>query len=108
MRFDVGCKMSRSTPPSRILRVYTEAFMGFSHVYHPEGLNNILLSQGCTLENSTHCGKGGQKIHSKDQERIRSLQLPVSRLRVNCQSCSLDDILQQLVIKIHGRAWIQS
>lgn len=33
----------------RILKVYTEALTGFSHIYCPHGLNN-LFSQGCILE----------------------------------------------------------
>lgn len=34
-------KTSRSLhPPARILNVYTGALRGFSHVYHPEDLNN--------------------------------------------------------------------
>ena len=30
----------------RILEEHTEALTGFSHVYHSDGLNNTLLSQG--------------------------------------------------------------
>lgn len=32
--------------------------------YGPGGLN--MFSQGCVLENDSHCGKGGKSIHSKD------------------------------------------
>ena len=33
-----------------------EALTGFSHVYHPDGLNNTLLSQGCILETAPTVG----------------------------------------------------
>ena len=33
----------------------------------PDDLNTILLSQGCILENSPHCGKNGQNVSSKDR-----------------------------------------
>ena len=33
-----------------ILKVYIKALGGFSHVYHPGGLNITLLSEGCMLE----------------------------------------------------------
>lgn len=39
-----GCRVDR------ILKVYTEALTGFSHVVTPDGLNSTLLSQGCVLE----------------------------------------------------------
>ena len=41
--------------------------MGFSHVFSPDGLNITLLSQGYIPENGSHCGKGGQKLHSKER-----------------------------------------
>lgn len=38
-------KTSRSLHvPARILRVYIEALMGFSHVFGPDGLNNTAFS----------------------------------------------------------------
>ena len=43
-------------PPERILKVYTEALTGFSPIYHPEGLNLVLLSQGCVLEANFYSG----------------------------------------------------
>lgn len=44
-------KMSSSQHlPARILKVYREDLTGFSHMYHPSGLNNTLLSQGCVLQ----------------------------------------------------------
>ena len=46
-----GHKTSRSLHLTvRMLKVYTEALHGFSHVYHPDGLNNTLLFQGSVLE----------------------------------------------------------
>ena len=46
-----GCKASRSLHlPTRILKVFIEALMGFSLIYCSVGLNNTLLSQGCILE----------------------------------------------------------
>ena len=53
--------MSRSLHlPVEILKVWVEALMGFSHLSHPRGLNNTLLTQGHVLEDSSHCGSGGQ------------------------------------------------
>ena len=40
--------------------------MGFSHTYHPDGLNITLLSQGCVLENGSNCATSGCNVHSKD------------------------------------------
>lgn len=33
-----------------ILKVYTETLTEFNHVYHPDGLNNTLLSKGVAFE----------------------------------------------------------
>ena len=52
--------------PTSILRVYGEAEAGFSHIYHPHGLNDTLLPQGCVIENGSRFGNGGWNIHSKD------------------------------------------
>ena len=41
--------------------------MECSHVYHPDGLNSALLSQGCVLENGFGCGNSGRNVHSKDR-----------------------------------------
>ena len=55
-----GCKMSRYLhSTTRILKVYTEALTGFSHIYHPNDLNNTLLSQGCVLETAPSVGTVG-------------------------------------------------
>ena len=64
-----GHKTSGSPHPlARILHVCIKALTGFSHIYHPDGLNNTLLSQGCVLENSSSCGNSGWNIQSKDWE----------------------------------------
>lgn len=55
------------TLPTRILGVYIEASIGFSHLFSPGGLNNTLLSQDCILENGSHCENGGRNVHSKDR-----------------------------------------
>lgn len=46
-----------STPhlPSKILKVYVETLVGFSHAFGPEGLNSTLFSQGCVLGNGSGC-----------------------------------------------------
>lgn len=62
-----GLKRSRFLHlPTRILKVYIAALSEFRHMRHPDGLNNTLLSQGCVLENDSHCRKGGQNVHSRD------------------------------------------
>lgn len=39
--------------------------MRFSQVYHPDGLNDTLLSQDCILEDDYHCGDSTESIYSK-------------------------------------------
>lgn len=57
------CKMSKFLHlPARILKVYIDTLMGFSHVYYPDDLNNISLSQVCVLETSSSCSNGGKKV----------------------------------------------
>lgn len=75
MRFVLGgCETNRLLNlPTRILKVYLEAFTGFSHMYFPDGLHHTLLSQGCVLENSSSCGKGGQKVHGKGRGGVEEL-----------------------------------
>lgn len=42
---------SRSIPsPARMSTLYTEGLREFSHKYHPNGLSDTLLCQGCVLE----------------------------------------------------------
>ena len=51
-------KMSSSQHlPARILKVYRENSPGFSHMYHPSGLNNTLLSQGRVLRQLLSWGR---------------------------------------------------
>lgn len=45
-----GWGIDRSFSPTRLLKVYIEGLTGFNHVYYPDGLNNILLSQGHVFE----------------------------------------------------------
>lgn len=45
-------------PSTGILKVYAEDLMGFSHIHHPDGLDNALLSQGFILEASSSVGSG--------------------------------------------------
>lgn len=61
------------------LKVYTEALTRFTHVHCPDGLNNTLLSQGCFLENGSHCGNDGPKVHFKDRgEGKQTTQVPLT------------------------------
>lgn len=46
--------------PARILEVYVEDLIGVSHVHHPDGLHNTLLSQGCALETAPAGGTVGR------------------------------------------------
>ena len=63
-----GCKMSRFLhPPTIILKVYIEALTGFSHVYHPDGLNTTFLCQGCILGAASGNREGKKYIYSKDR-----------------------------------------
>lgn len=58
------------------LKVYTEALTRFSHIHWPDGLNNTLLSQGCFLENGSHCGNDGPKVHFKDRGEGKQTDCP--------------------------------
>ena len=81
----LGCsEMSRSLyPPTSTLEVYIEALTGLSHVHHPDGLSNTLLSHARVLENGSHGGSSGQNTHSTDGGGVGSLSLPGASLRVN-------------------------
>ena len=77
--------------PARILKVYTEALTGFSHIYHPHGLNTTLLSEGCVLGQLLTWG--WQTKHTfQGQGRSDS----VSIAQVKQQSCPLNDLPQLL------------
>lgn len=43
--------------PVQNLKIYVEAFLGFSHRFSPDGLNDNLLSQGHVLENVGTVGR---------------------------------------------------
>ena len=45
---------------TKILRVYIKSFTAFSHIYHPGGLNNTLLSRGCILKMAPTVGLVGR------------------------------------------------
>ena len=52
-----GCKISQSLHLlTRILKVYIEVLAGFVHLYHPNGLHNIFLSQSCFFETTPTVG----------------------------------------------------
>lgn len=59
-------------PTARILQVDVEALTGFCHILYTDGPNYILPSQGCIFQNGSHCGNGGQNVHSQDGEGMRS------------------------------------
>lgn len=40
--------------------------MAFSYIDYPDGLNNVLFSQGYVLKNGSHHGKGGQNLHCEE------------------------------------------
>lgn len=84
--------------PTRILTVYIQAFTGFSHIYHPDGLHNALLSQVWVLENGSDSGNSGQNILYIFQgpgKGMRSLWLPGFSSQFNDQLHPLSDLLQQ-------------
>ena len=90
MRLVLGsCKTSKFVHlPARILKVSMEALTGLSHTYHPDGLNNTVLSQGCVLETA------GRMCIPRTGEGVRSLQLPGSSSRVSQRSHPLYYLLQ--------------
>ena len=68
-----GCMMHRSLPPpTKILGIYIEALMGFSHIYYPDGLTTTSLSQGCMLETASAIRLGAEWTFP-GQGRVRSL-----------------------------------
>ena len=54
-----------SAPACQVLKVYTEALTGFSHINHADGLNITSVSQGCVLGAVSRSGKGKQNPYSK-------------------------------------------
>ena len=71
-----------------------EAFTGFSHVYHPDGLSNALLPQGCVLGTAPTVGRVGRVyIPRDDEEPLIAWIQRVGQLAV----MSSQDLLQQCV-----------
>lgn len=60
-------------------------------------LSKTLLSQGCILENGSHCGNSGQTVHSKFRGELESLWSPKYSLGVNQRPWPLYDLLQLLI-----------
>ena len=65
-----------------------EALTGLSHTYHPDGLNNTVLSQGCVLETT------GRMYIPRTGEGVRNQQVPGSSSRVSQWSHPLYYLLQ--------------
>lgn len=59
--------------PTSGLKVYAKALTGFSQVYHLEGLNNTMLSQGCVLEKWSHYGTSEKNVHPKDRGKLTNI-----------------------------------
>lgn len=78
---DLGSyKTSRSQhPPARILKVYNEALMGFSHMHHPDGLHTTLLFQGCVLGAGPTVGTGNRPRSPRTWEGARKTKSLSSR-----------------------------
>ena len=70
--------------PSRMLKVYIQCLTGFSHVFSPDGLNNTLLSQGCTLQTARTGAEHTFKGQGRGQEPSIALVQLVGQLGVMC------------------------
>lgn len=85
-----------STPPPSILKVYTKALPGFSHIYHPDGLSSTLLFQSFILGNDSGCRTGvlfqGQGSVGGASNRL----VPAGGF--NWRSRLLDDLLQHALV----------
>ena len=95
MRLGGGSHKTRGSPrpPARIFKVYIEALSGFSHVFSPGGLSNILLSQGFVLQAMGMVGRrGGGEEPTIDWLVLG--QRSSSRSGVNWQSHPPHDLLQ--------------
>ena len=79
-------------PPARILKVYTEALPGFSHVFSGDGLNNTLLSQGCVPGTAPTEGTVGRGTF---QDR------GACEVSLSAQLCPLDDLIQHTHTHTH-------
>lgn len=70
----LGPKLSRSLYlPTRILKVYVDALTGFSRIFSPDSLTNLLLSQVCILEMTVSTGIVDGICISRRREGVRSL-----------------------------------
>ena len=71
MRLVLGSKTGRYPhPTASILKVYIEAFTGFSNVHYPGGLNNICPLKAASLQMAPTVGTVG-RVHShhwRDEE----------------------------------------
>lgn len=87
-----SCKTSRFPhPPAKILKVYIEVLTGLSHVNHPDGPSNTLLSQGCVLGLCPSSAEKTSVTHVPSKgEGVRRRLLSGSSLRVNCWSRPLN------------------
>lgn len=69
-----GCKISHfCTCPPEKLKVYIKPLTAFSHIAHPDGLRNTLLSQGCLFETVPSVGMVGGTYTTRAGEVERSI-----------------------------------
>lgn len=66
----------------------------FAHTYHPDGINNTLLSQVCI-----HCPYSGSSVHCKDGGW--GIGLPTPSSEVNQWSHPLHDLHQHYALLIY-------
>lgn len=66
-----------SRPPSLPIRILKsiKRLTGFSHIYHPGGLNSTFLSQHCVPEIAPTVGRVGRVYLPRRGEKMRHLQL---------------------------------
>lgn len=88
-------KIGTSAAPTHQIKIYIEAFTGFSHRFSPDGLKSTLLSSSLCPWNSSHHENGGQSVHCKDGDGVRSFRVPRSSSRVSLQSLPPNYLLQQ-------------
>lgn len=59
--------------PTKILKAYIGNLMGFRHVYNPNVLNKILLSQGFIFEMALSVRTVGGTCIPNDRDEVRKL-----------------------------------
>ena len=69
--------------PVRILKVYVEVLAGFSHMYHPDGLNNTWLPLGYIFGRAPTAGMVDRTVHSKN--RGGGEQPPIAHVQLKGQ-----------------------